>query len=144
MSYSLEKQREGVGVVFRESLEGIEVADLIKGGSAERSGQVRIGDFLIEVDGRPLREATIKKCSICSKPTAANMWELGLKRNDGATESIVKVDLKREKIILDDERVQFKTEPFGDGVIGKIMLPSFMKAKEPPAARPISALRSGR
>ena len=50
-----------------------------------------------------------------------------------ATESIVKVDLKREKIILDDERVQFKTEPFGDGVIGKIMLPSFYESEGAPS-----------
>jgi carboxyl-terminal processing protease len=133
MRTALEKQREGVGVVFRESLEGIEVMDLIKGGSAERSGQVRIGDFLVEVDGRPITGGNYQEVLDLLKGDGRKQVELGLKRTEGAKESFVKVDLKREKIILDDERVQFKTEPFGDGIIGKIMLPSFYESEGAPS-----------
>jgi carboxyl-terminal processing protease len=60
---------------------------------------------------------------------------LGLKRiAQDRTESFVKVDLKREKIVLDDERVVYSTEPFGDGIIGKIVLPSFYESADAPGA----------
>lgn len=130
---SLEKQVEGVGVVFRESLEGVEIADLVKGGSAERSGQVKIGDFLVEVDRNPISSSNYQEVLELLKSNGRKQVILGLKRTTGASESFIEVDLKREKIILDNERVQYKTEPFGDGVIGKIMLPSFYESADAPS-----------
>ena len=133
MRTSLEKQVEGVGIVFRESLEGVEVADVIKGGSAARSGQVHIGDFLVEVDGSPVSGANYQEALELLKGSGKKQVALGFKRLQGDAESFVKVDLKREKIILDDERVQFTTEPFADGVIGKLMLPSFYESSDAPS-----------
>ncbi|MGH2613495.1 MAG: S41 family peptidase, partial [Rhabdochlamydiaceae bacterium] len=133
MRSSLEKQFEGVGVIFRESLEGIEVADVIKGGSADRSGQVFVGDFLVEIDGRPIASSNYQEVLDLLKGEGRKQVVLGLKRNTETSELFVKVDLKREKILLDDERVQFKTEPFGDGVIGKITLPSFYEGADAPS-----------
>ena len=43
---ALEKQFEGVGVVLRESVDGVMIRDLIKGGPAERSGKIQTGDLL--------------------------------------------------------------------------------------------------
>ncbi len=133
MRTSLEKQVEGVGIVFRESLEGVEVADVIKGGSAARSGQVHIGDFLVEVDGSPVSGNNYQEALELLKGSGKKQVALGFKRLQGDAESFVKVDLKREKIILDDERVQFTTEPFADGVIGKLMLPSFYESSDAPS-----------
>jgi carboxyl-terminal processing protease len=133
MRSSLEKQFEGVGVVFRESLEGIEVSDLVKGGSAERSGQVQVGDLLVEVDGRPVAGSEYQEVLDLLKGHGRKHLVLGLKRRNGTEASFIQVDLKREKILLDDERVQFKTEPFGDGVIGKIILPSFYESSDAPS-----------
>ncbi|MBP7074363.1 MAG: PDZ domain-containing protein [Rhabdochlamydiaceae bacterium] len=133
MRSSLEKQFEGVGVAFRESLEGIEVADVIKGGSAEKSGQVHIGDFLVEIDGQPVTGSNYQEILDMLKGDGKKQVVLGLKRLEGTSETFIKVDLKREKIILDDERVQFSTEPFADGVIGKIILPSFYESSDAPS-----------
>ncbi len=133
MRSSLEKQFEGVGVVFRESLEGIEVSDLIKGGSAARSGMVHVGDFLVEIDGTPITGTNYQEVLDLLKAGGRKQVVLGLKRIEGSTELFVKVDLKREKILMDDERVQFSTEPFADGVIGKIMLPSFYESSDAPS-----------
>jgi len=111
----------------------VEVADVIKGGSAARSGQVHIGDFLVEVDGSPVSGANYQEALELLKGSGKKQVALGFKRLQGDAESFVKVDLKREKIILDDERVQFTTEPFADGVIGKLMLPSFYESSDAPS-----------
>ncbi len=46
------------------------------------------------------------------------------------TISFVKVDLKREKIIMENERLVFSAEPFADGYIGKLTLPSFYESSD--------------
>jgi carboxyl-terminal processing protease len=38
---------------------------------------------------------------------------------------VVHVDLIREKISMDDERVTYSSEPYADGIIGKIDVPAF-------------------
>ncbi len=39
-----------------------------------------------------------------------------------------RVELKREKIVMQDDRVQYSYEPYGDGIIGKLNLPSFYES----------------
>lgn len=133
MRTALEKQMEGVGIAFREGLEGVEIADVIKGGSAEKSGLVKVGDFLVEIDGRTITSANYYEVLELLKGNGSKRIELGLKRYDGSNESLVRVDLKRDKIILDEARVQFSTEPFGDGVIGRLVLPSFYESSNAPS-----------
>lgn len=124
MRSQLEKQFEGIGVVLREGLDGVEVTDLIKGGPAEKSGQVHIGDILVEIDGRPMASSSYQEVLEMLKGDGRKEISLGLKRS----EAFVKADLKREKILLEDERLVYSTEPFGDGVIGKLVLPSFYES----------------
>jgi carboxyl-terminal processing protease len=51
---------------------------------------------------------------------------LGLKRQ----ENQLKVALKREKILMQDDRLQYSFEPFADGIIGKLTLPSFYESSD--------------
>lgn len=132
MRASLEKQFEGVGVVLREGLDGIEITGLIKGGPAEKSGQVQVGDVLIEVDEHPVSDnISYQEVLERLKGNGHKEVTLGLKRNlNQTTEALVKVNLKREKILLENERLIYKTEPFGDGIIGKMTLPSFYESPD--------------
>ena len=52
--------------------------------------------------------------------------ELGLMRSD----QIVHVKLQREKILLEQERVQYVAVPVEGGIIGKITLPSFYESED--------------
>ncbi len=134
MRASLEKKVEGVvGIAFRESLDGIEVVELIKGGPAERSGQVFIGDLLVEIDGRSITNCNYQEVLDLLKGDGRKKVGFGLKRRAGDTESFVTVELHREKILLDEGRVQFTTELFGDGIIGKIILPTFYESADTPS-----------
>jgi len=133
MRTALEKQMEGVGIAFRETLEGIEIADLIKGGSAEKSGLIQAGDMLIEVNGTPVEDVSYRDVMQLLKGNGGKNVSLGIKRQEGEQESFMTVDLKRGKIILDESRVQYSTEPFGDGLIGKMILPSFYESDGAPS-----------
>ena len=55
MRLSLEKQFEGVGVVLSEGIDGVMIAELIEGSPAEQSGQIKVNDLLVEIDGKSLR-----------------------------------------------------------------------------------------
>jgi carboxyl-terminal processing protease len=54
--------------------------------------------------------------------------EITLKVQRPATLQTATVSLRREKIILNEERVSYSAEPFGDGIIGKITLSSFYES----------------
>ncbi len=134
MRTSLEKQFEGIGVVLREGIEGVEVADLIKGSPAQKCGHVQIGDFLIEIDGKSVASASYEEVLEELKGEGQKKVSLGLKRFDKeGHEQIVRVELQREKILMEEERVTFTLEPFGEGFIGKMVLPSFYESSDAPS-----------
>lgn len=123
MRTSLEKQFEGVGVVLREGIRGISIVELIKGSPADKSGMIVPGDFLVEIDGESISKHTFDEVLAKMKGKKTDL-QLKIQRKENRSEFYT-VHLKREKIILNDERVTYKFEPFGDGIIGKITLPSF-------------------
>jgi len=129
MRASLEKQFEGIGVILKEGVDGVEIADLIDGGPAQRSGQVSIGDLIVEINGQSQEGASYDEVLSALQTGAKSGVALGLKHLDpGGQETIQMVQLKREKIILTNERVQYVAVPAGDGIIGKINLPSFYES----------------
>jgi carboxyl-terminal processing protease len=129
MRASLEKQFEGVGVVLKEGVDGVEITGLIKGGPAARSEKIKPGDFLVEIDGHQVTNASYEEVLSRLKSGDKKEVSLGLKRflPDGK-EDVIRVDLKREKILMQEERVQWTAEPFGGGIIGKLVLPSFYES----------------
>jgi carboxyl-terminal processing protease len=129
MRASLEKQFEGIGVVLREGVDGVVIADLIKGGPADKSAQVAAGDLLVTIDGQSIEGAPYEEVLQRLQGDSSGKLKLGLKRIDAAGNvAYYDVDLKREKIVMQDERVQYSYEPFADGIIGKITLPSFYES----------------
>lgn len=129
MRASLEKQFEGVGLVLREGVDGVVVADLIKGGPAERSGKLAVGDLLIAINGRSLADVSYDEVLAAMKGDGKTEIELGIKRvgKDGQ-DAHHSVKLKREKIVMQEERLQYSFEPYADGIIGKLILPSFYES----------------
>jgi carboxyl-terminal processing protease len=129
MRSSLEKQFEGVGIVLREGLDGIEIAGVVNGGPAERCKKIIPGDILVEIDGSPVEGASFREVLEALKGQGTKEVVLGLKRSD----EIFRVDLRREKILMQDERLIYSAEPFADGIIGKLTLPSFYESLEAPS-----------
>ncbi len=131
MRTSLEKQFEGIGVVLREGIDGVVIHDMIKGGPAERSGKISAGDLLVEIDGSSMEGASYDDVLNRLQGSGSGKIVIGLRHFTSGGESLViRVELKREKIVMEDDRVQYSYEPFGDGIIGKLNLPSFYESGE--------------
>ncbi len=129
MRASLEKQFDGIGVVLREGVDGVVISDLIKGGPADKSGQITSGDLLIQIDGVAVENAPYEEVLNRLQGGGSGKVTLGLKRMDEqGAEQIITVPLQRERIVMQDERLHYTTEPYADGFIAKITLPSFYES----------------
>lgn len=131
MRTSLEKQFEGIGVVLRESMDGVVIHDMIKGGPAERCGKISMGDLLVEVNGQTVEGVPYEELLKKLQGEGKEKIQIGLRRNSKEKQTqFYRVDLKREKIVMQDDRVQYSFERFAGGIIGKINLPSFYESGE--------------
>ncbi len=124
MRLSLEKQFEGVGVILSESVDGIVIAELIKGSPAELSGKIRMNDILVEIDGRSVQGMAFEDVLDVLKKKARGEIILGVQR-EGA---LFHVSLQKQPIVMNEERMETSTEKFGDGIIGKVALHSFYES----------------
>lgn len=126
---SLEKEFQGVGVVLREGIDGIVIEELIKGGPAERSGKIEAGDILIQINGVQLGSLPYDKVLDLLKSSSSKSVQIAVRKKDSQGELVV-VQLQRERIVMQDERLQFTAEPYADGIIGKLTLPSFYESSD--------------
>ena len=123
---SLKKQFHGIGVVLRESMYGITIADLVTNGPAARSGRIQPGDYLIEVEGKRVGPGSYEEVLDAVQGAENTPVTLGFERyNNAGQVEFYRVTLRRQKIIMDDSRLTFEAEPFADGYIGRIDLPGF-------------------
>ena len=130
MRMTLEKQFEGVGVVLSEGVDGVMIAELIKGSPAEQSGQIRVNDLLIEVDGIPTANAPFEKVLEMLKKKDKGEIILGFKRVESKNPFIFRVPLSKRAIVMNEERMQVGYERVEGGIIGKITLHSFYESSE--------------
>ncbi|KAG6559120.1 Tail-specific protease [Candidatus Rhabdochlamydia oedothoracis] len=130
MRTCLEKQFEGIGVVLTESVEGVVISDLVKGGPAYRTGKIMPGDVLISIDGKSTSQLSYEQVLDSLQNGSKRKIELELKRIQDKQETSYFVALQKEKIIMEQDRLKYAFEPFGDGIIGKLTLPSFYESKD--------------
>lgn len=121
---SLKKQLEGIGVVIKEGLHGIYISYLYSGSPAIRSG-LQKGDYLTAIDGKSIQNESFEKVAEMMQGPSGSTMTLTVRRGKDFEEQFVTIPVQREKITLEEERVSSSTSPCGDGIIGKITLPSF-------------------
>ncbi|NGX60808.1 MAG: Tail-specific protease [Chlamydiae bacterium] len=125
----LEKGMSGVGVLLREGMEGITIFELVEGGPAAESGELQKGDLLVDVDGTQLKGLSFQKVLEVMRGKEGSKTKLGIVRTSSKGEEYKQVELTRSRITLDEKRVDVSSEPYGDGVIGKITLYSFYEGE---------------
>lgn len=121
MRVRLEKGFEGIGIAFQPTPQGILITNLIPGGPADKDGNIKVGDLLIEINGTKTSAISFEQAMKLLKGEKEEPIHLIFKRG----EKEIDVKLKRETIVLNDDRVDVSAEQFGDGIIGRITLHSF-------------------
>jgi carboxyl-terminal processing protease len=123
----LQKEFKGIGLVLKDTPNGVVVTHILEGGPAARSQLIQIGDILLEVDGKSVEGYSFEKIMGMLHGDKNTLVKLVFNRKgvQGQPNKIYPVELKRELIILNNDRVDVSSEAFGDGIIGKITLHSF-------------------
>lgn len=126
MRASLQKQFKGIGVVIKEGLEGSYISDLIPGGPADKSKVIQKGDVLIQINGKNVQDAPFEEVLDAIGNKGQSKVKLILQRKkEGSAPLIVHASLKKEVIVMENDRLSFTTEIVEGGVIGKINLTAF-------------------
>jgi carboxyl-terminal processing protease len=123
----LQKEFKGIGLVLKDTANGVVVSHMLEGGPAARSQLIQIGDVLLEVDGKSVVDHPFEKVMDLLHGEKNTQVKLAFRRKGepGQPDKIYTVELKRELIILNNDRVDVSSEAFGNGIIGKITLHSF-------------------
>lgn len=124
MRLALEKQFEGFGVVLSEGLDGVYISDVIKGSPADLSKKVYPNDKIISIDGKSVENLPFDAVLQTMKNKKEKTIVLGLQNHAEHW----KVKLRKAPIVMEDERLQYSYEDFGNGIIGKITLNSFYES----------------
>lgn len=129
---ALEKQFEGIGVVLRQSIHGVLIEDLVAGGPAEKSGKIQVGDRIVEIDHESIENKNYDEVLKAMKGKGNKELRLGLIRK--GEDQKQEVLLTREKIMMNEERLQYRSQPCADGQIGILTLPSFYEGAQTTSA----------
>ena len=127
----LQKEFKGIGLVLKETDQGVAVKHLLEGGPAARSKLIQEGDILLSIDGQSVLDMPFKKIMDLLHGEKNSTITLTFKRNKEQKhpDEIVSVTLNRETIILNNDRVDVTSEPFSSGIIGVITLHSFYQGE---------------
>lgn len=118
----LHKEVCGVGICLSETTSGVSITYVVPCSSAGFLGQPQVGDILLEIDGEEISGLYFHEVLRKLEGKEHSKVLLTLKKPSGSME---KVSLSREKIVLEEDRIHVDYEHFGNGIIGKIVLPSF-------------------
>lgn len=131
MRVRLQKEFFGIGVVLKDTPTGAIVSRLLEGGPAAKSGLIQSGDVLVEVDGKRVMDHPFEKIMEMLHNDKKNEVILVFRRlgENGQADKMFTVTLKREEIILNNDRVDVKAETFGNGIIGILTLHSFYQGE---------------
>lgn len=123
MRSRLEKGFEGVGIVFQETPQGIEIAKIVEGGPAEKEGTLKPGDRLESVNGESTKakgiESSLKKIKEASNKTVKFVF------TRPASGEKLELSLKKAPIALNEGRVTAYFEPYKDGILAVLELNTF-------------------
>ncbi len=130
MRMNLEKQFEGIGVVLTEGIDGIIITDILKNSPAYYSKKIEVDDIIVEINGRLIKDMKFEDVLLEMRPRNNKEITLGLARVESIEQlPIIKpmwrVKLKCKPIVMEEERLSYSYEPYGNSIIGMISLKSF-------------------
>lgn len=128
----LEKAYRGIGIEIKKQGADLFVNRLIEGGPADKSGQVKVHDKILRVDGHDVADIPLEQVLDWLRDTSDPIVEIVLLRtlveNDQKSDKKVTVKLLQSEVAVNEGRVETSYEKFDDGIIGRIILHSFYRS----------------
>jgi carboxyl-terminal processing protease len=127
MRLHLKKEFQGIGITFKEMPNGVIVSNIIPDGPAAKNGQIKSDDILVQIDDKSILNYPFEKIMDLLHDEGKPEIKLTFSRpaKEKEPEKKYHVTLKREVIIVNNDRVDTKEVKLGNGIIGIITLHSF-------------------
>ncbi len=116
----------GIGAQLRDDLNGFTVVQIVEGGPASHSTELKIGDKIIAVNHDPIAGMDITEAvELIRGPQGTSVILTIVRETPSSKEEKFDIIIIREEIVLTESRFSSRVEPFGKGVIGYVALHSF-------------------
>ena len=123
---SVQQRLFGIGAQLRDDLNGFSIMKLLDGGPAILSGELKVGDRIIAVNGEPVIGLDIiEAVELIRGPKETKVLLTMIRAQDDADDMRFDIEITRDEIVLTESRFEVNKEPYGDGVIAHIKLFSF-------------------
>lgn len=144
----LNKKFSGIGVRLKEEVDGYRIMQILENGPAYKSGQLRVDDRIVAVDGQAILDIDLVKGVQLIQGPPGSTVQLTMQRNsqgnsqgnpqaeqkkdsselslgEPSTKQTFTISIQRDEISMEEQRYDVQIEKFGDGVIGVLRLYSF-------------------
>jgi carboxyl-terminal processing protease len=115
----------GIGAQLRDDLNGLSIVNIVEGGPASRSKELKVGDKIIAVNHEAVIGMDLSEAVELIRGTKGSKVILTILREVDKTQEKFDIVIERDEVVLTERRYEVKVEPYGDGVIGHISLHSF-------------------
>lgn len=121
----MQQRLYGIGAQLKDDLNGFTVVKIIEGGPASKGTGLKINDRIIAINSEPVVGLDISEAVELIRGEEGTPVILTLLRPNLAGEEKHEIEILRGEVVIQEARIESKTVPFGDGVIGHIALHSF-------------------
>ncbi|MCH9616951.1 MAG: hypothetical protein SP4CHLAM5_05380 [Chlamydiia bacterium] len=115
----------GIGALLRDTMDGLSIVKVLKGGPAFKNKSLKKGDKIIGVNGNSIIGMDMTEAVDLIRGPKRSKVTLSVVRTVEKVKKTINIDIIRDEIIVEESRYSAKTEPYGDGVIAHLHLHSF-------------------
>jgi carboxyl-terminal processing protease len=139
---SVQQRLLGIGVQFRDDIDGFSIMKIIEGGPADRGKELKVKDKIIAVNGEPVIGLDITEVVDMIRGQEGTPVTLRVVREIGDGEQkqqeLRNIRIPRGEVVLKETRLETDLEPFADGAIAHIHLHSFYQDMDSSSADDIA------
>jgi carboxyl-terminal processing protease len=121
----LQQEYTGVGLELEDAAEGVEVARVLEGGPAAKSGKIRPRDRIVRIDGQPIAHLPYSDVLAKIRGRKGSWVLLGIQRRTSKGQEDFIVRLQRDHLPASSDELASTFQYFGEGIIGVVRLNSF-------------------
>ena len=119
----------GIGVLFRDDIDGFTVVELVKGGPAEKQGKLKKNDKVVAVNGEPILGDDMLEVVDKIRGLDGTYVTLQISRETPSSNQIKRdlfdITIRRGAVVVQEERVSSKILSPSSGSLGYVRLHTF-------------------